>query len=190
MQWLKHALLPYSKDEKEGIARTAWFDKEGFGYNLLQSTKPSTIGFALADSPVALLAWIYEKLHDWTDSYPWTDDEILTWISVYQFSRAGPAASSRIYYEIQHPVKIEQSDQIVSGYIPDVKLGLSYFPRDIHVPPRTWGHTLGPVVYEASHADGGHFAAHERPELLAADLKKMFAKNGAASSVVNTLASE
>ena len=32
----------------------------------------------LADSPVALLAWIYEKSHDWTDDYPWTDDEILT----------------------------------------------------------------------------------------------------------------
>jgi hypothetical protein len=34
------------------------------------STRPATIGLALQDSPVALLAWIYEKRHDWTDSYP------------------------------------------------------------------------------------------------------------------------
>lgn len=40
-----------------------------------QATKPQTIGYSLADSPVGLLAWIYEKLVSWTDDYPWTDDE-------------------------------------------------------------------------------------------------------------------
>ncbi len=40
-----------------------------------QATKPQTIGYSLADSPVGLLAWIYEKLVSWTDEYPWTDDE-------------------------------------------------------------------------------------------------------------------
>lgn len=39
------------------------------GYNILQSTKPQTLAYAIQDSPVALLAWIFEKLHDWTDSY-------------------------------------------------------------------------------------------------------------------------
>lgn len=80
---LKHAITPYSKGEAEGLQRSAWFGNESYGYNILQSTKPQTIGFALADSPVALLAWIYEKLHDWSDKYPWTDDEILTWVSIY-----------------------------------------------------------------------------------------------------------
>lgn len=41
----------------------------------MQSTKPQTIGYSLADSPVGLLAWIYEKLINWVDDYPWTDDE-------------------------------------------------------------------------------------------------------------------
>jgi pimeloyl-ACP methyl ester carboxylesterase len=77
------AFTPYTEREKKGLARTRWFRERGMGYNNLQSTKPQTLGYALTDSPVALLAWIYEKLHDWTDSYPWTDDEICTWISIY-----------------------------------------------------------------------------------------------------------
>lgn len=48
---------------------------EGSGYAKQQSTKPQTLGYALQDSPVGLLAWIYEKLVVWTDEYPWTDDE-------------------------------------------------------------------------------------------------------------------
>ena len=176
----QHAETPYSKAEKEGIARSEWFRKEGCGYNELQSTKPQTLGYSLHDSPVGLLAWIYEKLHDWTDSYPWTDDEILTWVSIYWFSTAGPAASARIYYETRHSNAV----RIFGKYIPHVKLGLSYFPKDLELPPRTWGRTLGPVVFEADHEDGGHFAAHERPEQLAQDLFAMFGKGGGAYGVV------
>ncbi|KAK5657373.1 hypothetical protein OQA88_2943 [Cercophora sp. LCS_1] len=91
-------LLPRSKAEKAGLARVEWFAKQGMGYNMEQTTRPVTIGgAALADSPLGLPAWIYEKLHDWTDAYLWTDDEILTWVSLYWFSTAGPAASARIY---------------------------------------------------------------------------------------------
>lgn len=79
--YFQSLLTPYTAKEKAGLARTNWFRKESYGCGFEQSTKPSTIGFALNDSPVALLAWIYEKLHDWTDNYPWTDDEILTWVS-------------------------------------------------------------------------------------------------------------
>jgi len=96
--------LPSNPTPREvaGVERTKWFTQEGYGYNMQQGTKPQTIAYALADSPLALLAWIYEKLHDWTDSYPWTDDEICTWISIYWFSTAGPGAAGRIYYEVQH----------------------------------------------------------------------------------------
>ena len=72
------------------------FHKEGTGYSAVHSTKPQTIGYSLSDSPVGLLAWIYEKLHDWTDDYEWRDDEVLTWVSIYWFSTAGPAASLRM----------------------------------------------------------------------------------------------
>ena len=49
--------------------------KKGLGYFKEQSTQPQTLGYSLADSPAGLLAWIYEKLVNWTDGYPWTDDE-------------------------------------------------------------------------------------------------------------------
>ena len=182
IQYAKYALTPYTAEEQAGRQRTAWFMKEGFGYNLMQGTKPSTIGFALADSPVALLAWIYEKLHDWTDAYAWTDDEILTWVCMYQFATAGPAASARIYYESRH-AEPERTAKTFGYAPPQVLLGLSYFPRDIVVPPRAWGRTLGTVVFEAVHEDGGHFAAHERPEVLVQDLRSMFGEGGGAYAV-------
>ena len=177
------SLLPLSATEKAGLARTAWFREQGYGYNTLQTTRPATIGAALADSPVALLAWIYEKLHDWTDAYPWADDEILTWVCIYQFSAAGPAASARIYYEAQNTYPYDREDKRQMEYNGKVKLGLSYFPRDLLVYPKTYGRTLGDVVFEKFHSEGGHFAAWEKPELLAGDLKSMFGKGGGAEDV-------
>ena len=53
-----------------------------------------TLGYSLHDSPVGLLAWLVEKLHDWTDNYPWTDDEILTW--VVSVSDSPPICSDNI----------------------------------------------------------------------------------------------
>jgi hypothetical protein len=180
---LQHLLTPLSPTEKSGSQRTTWFLNEGSGYRNLQSTKPQTLSYALTDSPIALLAWIYEKLHDWTDTYPWTPDEILTWISIYVFSRAGPAASVRIYYEIAHTTS-SISLATITKYIPTTKLGLSYFPRELILVPKTWGRTLGPVVFEADHDRGGHFAAWERPEDLARDLKTMFGRGGGAFACV------
>jgi len=177
------SLLPHTAAEKAGLERTSWFYKHGLGYNIEQTTRPATIGAALADSPVGLLAWIYEKLHDWTDSYPWTDDEILTWVSVYWFSTAGPAASARIYYEAQNTHPHPREDKRMLQYNPGVKLGLSYFPRDLIVLPTCYGRTLGPVVFEKVHSEGGHFAAYERPELLVGDLRAMFGTGGGAQDV-------
>lgn len=182
---LQHAISPYNAREKAGHERSAWFMNEGYGYNLLQSTKPQTVGYALADSPTALLAWIFEKLHDWTDGYRWTDDEILTWVSIYWFSKAGPAASVRIYYEATHPEPFSSiSTPTLRGWIPHVKLGVAHFPREITVVPKTWAQTLGPVVFQSEHEKGGHFAAWERPEAIVEDLRKMFGKGGPCYGVI------
>ena len=61
--------------------------REGAGYMYIQDTKPQTLGYGLADSPVGLLGWIYEKLVGWTDGYEWTDEEVLTWVSVKTLAR-------------------------------------------------------------------------------------------------------
>lgn len=173
---LQYALGWYSAHEKAGLKRTRWYRSEGNGYGQIQTTKPHTLGFALADSPVALLAWVYEKLKDWTDEYDWTDDEVLTWVSIYQFSEAGADASLRIYYETTHNTGGgEDMTQLLewNGKIP---LGLSFFPRDVIVLPSSWGRTLGPVVFEKRHEEGGHFASFEKPEVLVGDVRAMFSK--------------
>jgi hypothetical protein len=82
--FLQTQQTPLTPAEKAGYAHSKWFASEGTGYYAQQTTKPQTIGYSMADSPVGLLAWIYEKLHDWTDSYAWSDDEILTWVSQRQ----------------------------------------------------------------------------------------------------------
>ena len=48
-----------------------------------------------------------------------------------------------------------------------------------------WARTIGNVVFESEHESGGHFAAHEKPEALVSDLRKMFGKGGPAYGVVN-----
>ncbi|KAI1175824.1 microsomal epoxide hydrolase [Nemania sp. FL0916] len=189
---LQHAVVPYNKRELAGKARAAWFVDEGRGYNLEQSTKPQTLGYGLTDSPVALLAWIYEKLHDWTDGYPWTDDEVCTWVSIYWFSTAGPAASTRIYYERKHAAeyndKHKHTDRLrqpdIRKYSPGVKLGYSHFPMDLAILPKTWIRTLGDLVFERDHEDGGHFASWERPDMIVQDLRDMFGKGGGAYGCV------
>ncbi|CRK15449.1 hypothetical protein BN1723_010677 [Verticillium longisporum] len=180
--------LPSSALDLERKARTDWFFEEGSAYNRMHSTRPSTLGFALADSPVSLLAWIYEKLVEWTDGYDWSDDEVLTWVGLYWFSTAGPDASTRIYKEAQgRQVKNKEAHL---EYMPGVKLGMSMFPKDLMLFPSSWQRTLGPVVFERWHTEGGHFAAWERPELLVEDITTMFGEGGGASDVARKIVKE
>ena len=125
---------------------------------------------------------------------------MLEWVSIYWFSRAGPTAAGRIYYEMRDGgVK---SIVRTPGWS-SIPFGISYFPKEIanmklYVPyspslrnvlndgllPLRWSRGLGNVVFEAKHDTGGHFAAHEVPEKLAGDLRKMFSRNGPAYGVV------
>ncbi|KAH9035746.1 alpha/beta-hydrolase [Lactarius pseudohatsudake] len=74
---LQCLIASFTSRERDAAAVSQNFFKNGMSYFREQSTKPQTLGFSLADSPVGLLAWIYEKLVTWTDSYPWTDDEVI-----------------------------------------------------------------------------------------------------------------
>ncbi|KAF8555650.1 alpha/beta-hydrolase [Imleria badia] len=180
LSFLAFLVTPWTAKEKEGLARTQWFRSQGSGYMAQQRTQPQTLGYLLADSPVGLLAWIYEKLRNWTDNYPWEDDEILTWISVYWFSRAGPAASLRIYFEIFKG----QSTGWIPPQHPKIPMGVSLFPKELMVVPKAWVRRGNRIVAEFEHDSGGHFAAHEKPSELANDLRKMFGKGGGAYRVV------
>ncbi|KAI9464699.1 Alpha/Beta hydrolase protein [Boletus coccyginus] len=153
----------------------------GKGYFIEQSTQPQTLGYSLADSPVGLLAWIYEKLHNWTDDYPWEDDEVLTWVSIYWFSRAGPTASLRIYFEVMGGTSNPTFPRPPSPTIP---MGASFFPKEVSVVPRAWVRRRFRMQAEFDHDSGGHFPAYEKPRELADDLRRMFEKGGCAYGVV------
>ncbi|TFK93141.1 alpha/beta-hydrolase [Polyporus arcularius HHB13444] len=173
--------LSYDETSMKRLANMKRHRTKGTGYFIEQATKPQTIGYSLADSPVGLLSWIYEKLVSWTDEYPWTDDEVIEWISVYWLSRAGPAASTRIYHELTGGMTHDTDQGTVWTSVP---LGVSYFPKEIFQLPKSWSHTLGNLVFESDHDKGGHFAAFEQPEAIAGDLRKMFGKGGPAHGVV------
>lgn len=164
---------PLTNAELAGLGCSDWFGKEGNGYYWQQATKPQTIGYSMMDSLVGLLAWICVKLHDWTDNYAWTDDEVLTWVSIYWFSTAGPAANNNIYYDNEH--KQPPTFPAVQVYI-DVPLGIARFPKDLILLPKLWHHTMGPILYESEHESGNHFAAWERPDAIVANLRAMFGK--------------
>lgn len=56
---------------------------------------------------------------------------VLTWVSIYWFSRAGPAASVRIYYET---VQGGDRDRVLE--VPrHVPMGASYFPMELRQLP-------------------------------------------------------
>jgi hypothetical protein len=65
----------------------------------------------------------------------------------------------------------------MAEFMPHVKIGLTYNPKEIEIFPRIFGQTLGNVVFQAENDSGGHFYAHERPEWLVRDLHKMFGKD-------------
>ncbi|VDB86820.1 unnamed protein product [Peniophora sp. CBMAI 1063] len=177
--YLSYITTPFTSSEKAGFARAKWFKETGRGYYMMHATKPQTLAYSLADSPAGLLAWIYEKMVLWSDDYAWDDDEVLKWISVYWFSRAGPAASTRIYFERQ------VADPLYRAAPPPVApLGISHFPKELYPLPSSWCRTIGNVIHEGKHARGGHFAAHESPEALVGDLRSMFGRGGPAYGIV------
>ncbi|KAI0671042.1 alpha/beta-hydrolase [Trametes maxima] len=179
--FLEMLTTPFNKRMQEQLAPAQRFQTKGRGYFLLQSTKPQTLGYSLADSPVGLLAWIYEKLYESVDNYPFTEDEVLEWISIHWFSRAGPAASPRMYYGLTSGNERELFDGTRWTSTP---LGVAFFPGEPARLPKSWVHTIGKVVFQSEHDAGGHFAAFEQPAKLAGDLRKMFGKGGPVYGIV------
>lgn len=149
--------LTYTPQEMKGLERAKdWFQGSGRGYFAIMSTKPQTMAYSLADSPAGLLGFVYEKLRDWSDDYPWTDDEILTWVSIYWFSEAGPGASGFIYNQAM-------PDLAPGGALPITKLqswvsqplGLAVFPKEIANMPRSWASAMGKIVLLSEYDKGG-----------------------------------
>ena len=53
-------------------------------------------------------------------------------------------------------------------------LNVALFPRELPMPPRSWVERVYDVRRWTDMPQGGHFAAMEEPELLAADIRAAF----------------
>ena len=159
-------------DEEEASSLAAlkyYFDVEA-AYARLQGTRPQTLGYALADSPVGQAAWIYEKLRNWSDcggdpESIFSKDEILDNITLYWLTNSG-ASSGRLYWES------------MGSFGPrtiDLPLGFSHFPKEIIPPARKWAdRVFSDIIHWNRLERGGHFAAFEQPELFVDEVRACF----------------
>ncbi|WP_448004623.1 epoxide hydrolase family protein [Agromyces bauzanensis] len=144
--------------------------QDGAGYAILQSTRPQTLGFGLADSPAGQLAWIVERFKEWTDPAAELPEDavdldvLLTNVSVYWLT--GTATSSaRLYKEGQ----ASWGQQTERSEIPS---GVAVFPGDFGIRPiAERDHN---VVHWSEFDRGGHFPAMEVPDLLVGDVRTFF----------------
>jgi pimeloyl-ACP methyl ester carboxylesterase len=93
----------FSPEEKRAYERLAYFYNKGFGYADMMNTRPQTLGYSLADSPVGMLAFYYDKFAEWSQSggepeRVFTRDEILDAVSLYWLTNTG-TSSSRSYWD-------------------------------------------------------------------------------------------
>jgi pimeloyl-ACP methyl ester carboxylesterase len=162
-----------SAAEQRAVDMFRRFQNNGFGYFLQQATRPQTIGYALADSPVGQAAWIYEKFHAWTDNNgdpesALTRDEMLDNITLYWLTNTA-ASSARIYFENAGSGATNNSGVV------ELPVGCSIFPREIVPAPRSWAERLFPKLIHWNELDrGGHFAAFEQPVLFTKELRDCF----------------
>ncbi|HSA52094.1 MAG TPA: epoxide hydrolase [Yinghuangia sp.] len=142
----------------------------GTGYSKIQSTRPQTLGYGLADSPSGQLAWIVEKFCEWTDcdGHPenaLTRDQMLDNITLYWLT--GTAASSaRLYWESF------RTPDLGAVHAPT---GCSIFPREIVRLSRRWAEKRFTDLRYWNELDrGGHFAAFEQPSLFVEEVRRFF----------------
>lgn len=115
----------YNEFEKVCLARIEWFSNKEAAYVMIQASKPRTLGFALHDSPVGMLAWMTDKLYMWTDSYPWSPTELITWTLLHYFP--GPTTGLQMYRENDG---VELATALQSqGYLKQ-PTGISAFPKE------------------------------------------------------------
>ena len=163
-----------SADEQAMLADVERYEAEQSGYMKLQSTRPQSVGFALADSPVGLAAWIYALFQDVTDSGGEPErviplDHIIDDIMLYWLPNTG-ASSARFYWE-----NAQAKGGMPSDPIP-VPAGVSMFPREALRLSRRWAEKrFADLRHYAQPERGGHFAAMEHPAALIDDIRATFA---------------
>jgi pimeloyl-ACP methyl ester carboxylesterase len=160
-----------SPKEKAAYDSLNVFYRDNCGYSAMMVTRPQTVGYALADSPVGQAAWMYDKISQWTYSggvpeRVLTRDEILDDISLYWLTNSA-TSSAQIYWE-DHSNNFNAVDISLPAAV-------TIFPGEIYQAPRSWTErSYHNLMYFNEVDNGGHFAAWEQPVLLATEVRAAF----------------
>ena len=165
-------LTPSEQSALEGMT---FYQEWDSGYSKQQSTRPQTLAYALADSPVGQMAWIVEKFYAWTDcekdgvKHPenvLSKDELLDNVMLYWLNNAA-GSSARIYWESFN--KVSQGPLTLPSAI-------SLYPKEIFRTSARWARRRFTDLRRFNRAEkGGHFAAMECPEHFVSELRASFA---------------
>jgi hypothetical protein len=130
-------------------------------YGVVHAQQPQTIAHALADSPVGLLGWNVQAM----DGYLADDESILTHVTIHWLT--GTAGSAiRIYADAEREEPATRPST--------VPLGVAQFPGDL-ASVRAFAEHRHHIVSWTRYDRGGHYAAHDAPDLLVADIRRFFA---------------
>lgn len=161
-------------EESRYLDELALFLRKEAGYQAIQGTRPRTLAYGLTDSPAGLAAWVTEKFRAWSDNdgdleKVFTKDQLLANISLYWFTGAIGSSFWPYYARAHGPWPVPE------GATVDVPTAYAAFPREILHPPRSLAaRTFANLQRWTVMKRGGHFAAMEQPEALAADIRAFF----------------
>ena len=151
------------------------YDQQFSGYFKVQGTRPQSVGFGLADSPVGLAAWIYALFQDVSDSGGDAEsvfalDDLIDNIMLYWLPNTG-ASSARLYWETMQSMR--------HGGMPAAPMatpaGISMFPGEQLRLSKRWAERrFAKLVHFNEPARGGHFAALEQPALFVDEVRATF----------------
>lgn len=167
----KQALEAPDAADKQALAGAKFYQDWDSGYSKQQSTRPQTLGYGLADSPIGQSAWILEKFRQWTDcdGHPenvLSRDELLDNIMLYWLTNSG-ASSARLYWE-----SFGKGFGGRGGSKVQLPTGVSSFPKEIIRTPRAWAEQRYAQIHYWNELDkGGHFAAFEQPEIFVEEMR-------------------
>ncbi len=171
--WRSPGVHPQSKEEIEYAQRAMQlFEMEG-AYFREQTTKPQTLSYAMMDSPVGACAWIVEKFHGWSDirkgfENVYTKDQLLTNVMIYLVTRSFNTAT----WLYRGLAEDQTGAPVPDGARIERPVGIAAFPVDlIPFPPRSLVERHMNVTHWTDFREGGHFAALERPDDLANDIR-------------------
>ncbi|TFV67767.1 UNVERIFIED_ORG: epoxide hydrolase [Bacillus sp. AZ43] len=142
-----------------------WFQSVG-GYNAFNASRPQTVAAALSDSPVGQLAWneLFQSFGNGTSLV--TTEQILTEVTLEWLTNTS-ATVGRYHYEEAHA----QAEPAVNHS----PVGVAVFSDDF-TSIRTFAERDNDAIVHWSEFDGGgHYAALERPDVLARDIRAFFA---------------